>query len=363
LFSFQAQAQVLNLHGHPQKAVYASPSEWPTEEVQCWWPEATALPEEHGHFSLTSPRYAELTGPVVVSFVLKLHNLPGVADVRSEGVRDLIWDAPPTLRGGDGLFQWTGHMTFDPTLPTRWHTVHGWWAPLIDVAMYFDSGDSVSVRLIPTFYALLDATAPESSVIGNPLTSANCHPASARHPEVIWGDNFVQTTDFLPVSPIAAPYSLWMATAGYGAQGLPPAVFQQRVDLDVHNGIPGTILKSVTQDGDINTSVTFDPATLGSGSHKAAIFRTQASLDGTEEINTLLVFDAVVGAGVPPPTTCTDTTALNNGDPLPCVYPIVPPPPIWTVGTVFSTPTPTGLHFELCAALNPNDVNACHAVP
>jgi hypothetical protein len=66
---------------------------------------------------------------------------------------------------------------------------------------------------------------------------------------------------------------------------------------------------------------------------------------------------------VPPPTTCTDPLALNNGGPLPCVYPTVPPPPIWTIGTVFSTPTPTGLHFELCAALNPNDATACHAVP
>jgi hypothetical protein len=377
LFSFPAQAQIA-LHGHPQKAVYGSPAEWPTFSTpQCHWRSETVqsaaiTPLEHVHFDLNAPFYGELSGPLVVPFTVTLFHLSGqsVFGDRLYGARDVVWDAtgssvsPPLIGDPMGIVLFTGHLTLDPTLSSPWTTAHGWYGTEFQVETYFAGGDTMVNELIAPFYSVVDPTQPETPV--TPLSHeymAACIPIDATHPDIIWGVNFVQTPDYLPVAPITAPMTLWMDTAGYGAQGLPPATFQQRLDLNLHAGIPGTILKQVVQEGDIQTSITIDPAVLGAGTHKIAIFRNQQSTDGLAEVNTLFVMPITVGDSVPPPTTCTDPTALNNGGPLPCVYPTVPPPPIWTVGTVFSTPTPTGLHFELCAALNPNDATACHAVP
>jgi hypothetical protein len=324
----------------------------------------------HVHFDLTAPFDAELTGPIVVPFSVTSFMADALLVIDAlEGARDVVWDAtgtstPPLLRGSvadPNARVWTGHLTLDPTLPTRWHTDHGWWAPLLIVTEYLDSGDVITLQMIPGFHVILDASAPDTG--GSPFMSSLCAPAPPAVDGIRWGSNLVQTSEILPIGPLSSALHPYIVTQGYGTVGLSPATFQQRLDLDLHHGIPGTILFELTQDGDFNTPITIDPAILMTGPHKMALFRNQHTLDNQEEVDTLLVFTVRAADGVPPPTTCTDPLALNNGGPLPCVYPTVPPPPIWTIGTVFSTPTPTGLHFELCAALNPNDATACHAVP
>ena len=81
------------------------------------------------------------------------------------------------------------------------------------------------------------------------------------------------------------------------------------------------------------------PAVMLADRNKMGIFRSQQSVDGTEEVTTLMVITVTNGgAGGSPPTTCTDPTATNVGGPLPCVFPATPPLPSWvldgTVGTL-----------------------------
>lgn len=303
-WSLAVPAWAQTIHGHPQKAAYASPAEWPTFSTQCHWSPANDMPgmqTGHTHVDLQAPFYAELTGPVVVPFAIKLFHTDGVAFFdSSEGIRDIVFDEPgPMLGDPMGLKVYTGHLTLDPTLRTRWFTLHGGWGPIVAVTTLFSNGDFLSTRVLPSFYVTLDASADETP--SGAFYSARCNPKSSRHPDVAWGDNLVETSQFLPIAPINQPWMNVFVTAGYGGNNLPPAVFEQRVDLDLHNGVPGTILKTIAQVGDINTAAVIDPAQIGSGSHKMAFFRNQVSPDGTEEVTTLLVIDAVVGAGVPPP--------------------------------------------------------------
>jgi hypothetical protein len=225
----------------------------------------------------------------------------------------VIWDATgttvePALIGDPmGIILFTGHLTIDPTMPNRWFTTNGWWAPLLEIDTYFNGGDTMAEQVTEPFYVAVDPAAPETPSLG-PLYRSSCQPHSATHPDILWGNNFVGTSDSIPLSPLAAPWTLNVGTAGYGAQGLPSATFQLRFDLDLHNGIPGRIVQQTVQDGDINPTVTLDPSVIGPGTHKTALFRTQDSQDGTEEVSTLMVFTTTVGDAVTgPPVDCVVT--------------------------------------------------------
>ena len=55
---FPVAAQTI--HGHPQKAAYASPAEWPFLSSQCHWKVNNVL--AHTHVEVTAPVYSEWTG-------------------------------------------------------------------------------------------------------------------------------------------------------------------------------------------------------------------------------------------------------------------------------------------------------------
>lgn len=370
--SASAFAQLL--HGHPQLAAYPDPSFYPTISAQGHWaPSENPIASDptgvivfdlahgtlgnstlgHTHLDLVKcPLYAELTAPIVCNFAVKLFHSAAVAvfdPALQEGARDIVWDAgaTPTLRcDPTSLCVWTGHLTLDPALG-RWATPHGWWSPLLSVKTFFDNGDKMDTRLFASFYSMLDPTAPDTG--GHPFVESHTAPLSARHPNDVWGDNFVQAPTYLPIAPIDQPYPEHFNTAGYGGQ-LFDAVFEQRADLDLHNHVGGTLLKTVTQTGDLSADVVYDPAVLGAGVHKMAILRNQLSSEGNDAVNTLLVFDVIVGPSFPAPTTCQDATATNFGGPLPCVF---PPPPCTTCAcdATLCPPQPTdpGELFVLCA--------------
>jgi len=343
------------IHGHPQKAAYASPAEYPSIEPQCHWaPGEMPIAADptglivldlaagtlgnstlaHTHFQLIKcPLYAELDGPVTCNFAVKLFHTTGRAylvNEYQEGVRDIVWDATgtstsPALIGDPMAIKvWTGHLTLDPTLPTRWHTLRGWWSPLIKVGTFYDNGDQIDQRAFASFYSVLDPAAPDTG--GMPMVGSHCAPFSARHPNDKWGDNLVDVYGYLPLAPIDAPWPNRVGTAGYGGQ-LFNATFEQRADIDLHNHNGGTLLKTITQTGNIDVDMVLDPGVLGTGTHKVAALRNQLSSEGNDAVNTLLTFDVTVGVAPPQPTTCQDPTATNNGGPLPCVYLPPPPPP------------------------------------
>jgi hypothetical protein len=320
----------MKIHGHPQKTDYLDSTEWPTILIQSHWapaenPIAADAPPPitldlakgtlgnstlgHTHFDLTAPLYAELDGPVVCRFAIHLFHTTGQVFFTAneqEGARDLVWDAtgsatPPQMVGDPaGEKIWTGSIVLDPTLPTRWFTPHGWWSPLLNIRTFYDNGDGMSTRLIAGFFSVIDPTAPLTG--GQfPILSSRTSPGSKRHPNDRWGDNIVETNDYLPLVPIQAPWPLWFGTAGYGGQ-LFNAVFEQRLDMDLHHGNSGTLLKTITQTGDINTGVTLDPVQMGTGAHKQAIMRNQLSTEGNDAVNTLLVINVAVGP-IPDPGT------------------------------------------------------------
>src|SRR6185436_1704460 len=107
-----------------------------------------------------------------------------------------------------------------------------------------------------------------------------------------------------------------------------PGIFEYRTDFDLHNHVPGRLWQTIVGQGDIFPVTTFDPVSLGRGSHKAMLSRTQA-YQGIEQVATLLVFDLVVGDELPPPppSICQDHAASNFGGTLPCVFTTPPPPP------------------------------------
>jgi hypothetical protein len=142
---------------------------------------------------------------------------------------------------------------------------------------------------------------------------SHCDADSSRT-DAVYGVTFADYDSYLPVAPIQQPWTAGAATAGYGGVGLPQATFEQRVDLDLHNRIPGNLIATQTAFGDILRPVVFDPSVLGSGTHKVAILRNQPN--GNEQISALLVIDVAVGPGT------------TTGPPV--VPPVVPPvtPPV-----------------------------------
>lgn len=307
---------MIRLHGHPHKDAYVDPVEWPKPEAQGHWfihDGHTA----HTHIGINGPMYGEIAGPVVVPFVVKLFHVPGrIAGFYSENAHDIIWDEtgtsrPPEMIGEPhGLRTWTGRFTIDPTRESyRSASPHGWFSAALKPVTVFDDGAQTTVALYLPLFSMVDPSVPESPSDG-PVLSAQVDAQSAHpQPGEQYGTLVSIYSDYLPLDPIRAPWIGRAGMTGYGAFNLPPAGFEQRADLDLHNGIEGTLLASGSAIGGFELRAAFDPNVLQTGSHKMAIIRTQANRD--EQAMSLLVFDVPVGE---PPY-----------DPSP--LPVTPPPP------------------------------------
>ena len=113
------------IHGHPQKAAYASPAEWVEVDGQGWLGDPDPVLAAHVHNVPKFPLYMEVHdwSTIEVPFTLKAHNLAGTIQMfTGEHVRSVRWDATgtsetPVMRGDpNGLLQWTGVATVDLTL-------------------------------------------------------------------------------------------------------------------------------------------------------------------------------------------------------------------------------------------------------
>ncbi len=164
---------------------------------------------------------------------------------------------------------------------------------------------------------------------------------------------------------------------------------EMRVDMDLHNGNAGRVIDGLPA-GCTGTGV-LHPDLIGTGKHSVTLIWnartgsgvpiTRYDANGTssaglsapnESAWALYGFNVEVGPGFPQPTTCQDPNAPNFGGPLPCQPPVIVPPvcvppavlqngvrvtppvTVWSVGTVFSHPTTTGVQFELCPGSDPN---------
>lgn len=343
------------IHGHPQKAAYATAAERPTRSGQCHLTDAgapidVATPlSSHLHVDLVQfPEAAELFSAWVQKFAITLHNVAGsVGQVFGNMVRDLVWDEtgtstmPPFVGVPHGDVVKTGHFTVDPTIPliTAWGTIdtersappRGWFAVGLVARAWMDNGDFVEATTGDSAYSVMDPTAPERSArAGGMITNVQCVGTFA---DLVKGTQFgtavAEYQGNLPIAPIFAPWTVLAFPYNYSADlTLPIGTFEQRFDLDFHHGMPGTIVRSMPLDGNHSFTpmpIVFDPARMGTGDHRTAQIWTQPS--SGKQLSALLVTTVTVGAGVPPPpATCQDPTATNVGGPLPCVFPVVVPP-------------------------------------
>lgn len=368
------------IHGHPQKAAYASPAEWLTPSGQCHWtqqgaPLDIAGPQSsHIHLDLTHPYGAEVTAPFVAPFALTLHHTAGVVgNVFGLLIRDITWDATgtterPAMVGdptGDRVF--TGHLTVDPVTPVmgadgqvdplRSPPPRGWFSVSLVARVYFDSGDLLEAGVYTSLYSTRDPSAPERPArASGHIFNIQCAPFSARLDDPRgsqFGTAVSEYSDWLPVAPIQTP---WIAPGflyNYAADpSLPIGSFEQRLDANFHLSIPGLIVRPpVALNGNQSFAtipITFDPAVMGTGAHKTLLAWTQPR--GVEQLSALVVWPVTVGPGVPPPTLCTDPTATNVGGPLPCTFP--PPVTSWTTFPALFQRFGVADRYRLCVTVD-----------
>lgn len=249
-----AQEPVFTLHGHPQKAAYASEAEWPTVDTQCHWlpqntpPDPTTSLLGHVHLALTAPLYAEVGGPVTVPFTLKLFQLAGaIQSIGGATVDNIVFDGPatvtsfdpatgamatlstvpgsgtstPTIAHGDPspwhLIVETGHLTIDPAqaagTPNAW-PAKGWAEAGPRLVVHFDNSNDLWMMTGWSFYSVLDPAAPQTgydddqqSVVSQCLT----YPVSGKS----IGAAITSVDSYLPLAPISQPYPLSIHSYGY----------------------------------------------------------------------------------------------------------------------------------------------------
>jgi len=339
------------IHQHPQKAAYAGPEEWPSHEAQMHWPDQNSVVACHVHVGVKFPSYAEIPtlAPIEVPFKLQLHNCDGALGAFwGDYFAAVLWDdtaatgglTMPVMQGDPaGLKEWTGKVILDfsdreSDLLHIYHFPGRGWKPVpFRTRLVMANGDTVDTAIWDSVYSMLDPTAPETPAPeqGRPgvTLSARVDVISART-STNFGEMITEINDYLPLLPITDTWPTIINVYNYTSSTpdrLTHGVFEQRFNMDLHNGVQGAITDtSVANVQGFLRPVYFDPVVLGGiGTHKVGEFWTQMATDPgngvTETIKSVLAFDVTVGDGPIVSTTCTDPTAKNFGGVLPCIVP------------------------------------------
>jgi len=349
LCAVSASAQPI--FGHPQLGAYGSPADWPVVDSQCWINDPDPIMAGHIHVVPKGNAYATIFdyGTYSVAFTLKAHHIAGtIGMVSGEHIRSIVWDATgttqqPVLKGDPmGLVEWSGVATIDHTLGDDGFLhiyqfpQHGWAEDRIFTRTNLDNGDTLDVVAVWPVYSLIDPSVPEKPAAeqGRPGVHHRTSCVLWRNNQALTGETITEISDYLPLLPIFAPWTTIFNGYNYTAPAgvtFPDQVFEQRLDPDLHHGIPGTIQQhqviGPNQNKQFLGPMVFDPVAMGAGAHKEMAVWTQPL--GTEAVSAVIVVPVTVGAGVPPPPAlCTDPNAPNIGQPLPCLPPIVVPPAV-----------------------------------
>lgn len=362
LWSIPASAQPIR--GHPQKAAYASPSEWPELfDGQMHWPKFDGIQSEHcAHIIPKWPQGAELADQsFTVTFTLKLFHCDAwLTGFYGEGFRDVKLDGAVIPFKGDPtkLITLTGSATFDPLLPAfgRFHHPHGWTNPRLEASFVFANGDVGYHDFMMSYFSVSDLSETEALPPGNfgPIISIRntMFPVSGTN----FGNMVLEVEDWLPLLPIKAPWFFRVSAYNYTSTApcCPNGLLEQRRDMDFHGGIPGTVVLSEPHDqlGVSAKTMVLDPATTTQGTHKDGLF--WKSTFNNETVAALLVVTWTAGdSGTPLPQLCTDPKATNVGQPLPCIYPL-PPMCSWNlIATGIRVNSCDAKRMQLCATSDP----------
>jgi len=353
ILMLSAVASAQPIHGHPQKAAYASPSEYPTGSAQFHWriqadgrtvPDTTCTENlddlrtcAHLHADLKGPLYREMNAgeSFAGNMSITLHHFPGcvfLADVKFDkgaAATDVIWDATgssqrPVMCGEfDTDHTYTG--SFSVPMSDR---VKGWWGVMFDVRAHLNDGTDAYAAPLMSIWSTQNPTGDGIAEAPLPIFGALTGIGLIGTPfeDIHYGQLVVEYGGMIPLAPINQPWEALAAWYSYDGRGLPPTTSQVRRDLDLHHSEPGVVLLNTTQIPDFSTNVTFDPRGVAVGPHKFALVRQISDTVNNLQLAALFVTTIQFGEGAgDPPPTCTDPTATNFGGPLPCVYP--PPPP------------------------------------
>jgi len=295
---------------------------------QCHWLQPNGM-LGHTHIDLDTINRPQVNGTLRVNFVVTLFHTDApvtqiyAGNAKTNDAFDWVWDdtgtsAPPLMIGDPmGVRTWSGHFRMTPAYP------HGWqW---VSMSVYTRFADRTTVVILnEPIYATANLNAPE----GDASPAAQRAQAICRvspdpaHPELSYGEQTAQFDGPLPRFTMSQLVPMTGSTYGYGARGLPFAVADFRLDMDLHHGVNGTLLYTAQEsvDGLIHAPMNFDPALMGPGEHKLAIRRTE--INGPETSAVLLVTHVTIDPNAPPPV-----DPPSPPSPPPSSPPSPPPPP------------------------------------
>jgi hypothetical protein len=334
LFALQhavvADAQVI--HGHPQKAAYGSPAEYPFLEFQGHWEPGSGMAFStdpllsealaHSHVGCDWPIYAELTNaPITLACRQILFHTAGYVEILQADLESaLSWDAPPTFQGDPmGVVTNFFHLTLDPLVGYRngyWQcpygmNPHGWTCLSAVIRTRYNTGALMDMRGSVPVWSNVDPTVAE---IPEPIPMLLRNEVSAVSPADpagagIWGAVRIEVRNLIPLAPIDHPWTLHVEAYNYANRPeLPNGQLFACWDMDLHNGI--ACVRPITPTSDPSgegVDVVLDPSTQAAGAHKVALVWAEATGDGNavfapqEELSGLLVLPVTVGTAVPPP--------------------------------------------------------------
>lgn len=326
----------MKIHGHPQKAEYATDgSDWPMPEAQGWWPEHDPIEAGHLHLGVKFPLWAEITdmSQIVCPFTLKLHDVAGViGSFTGKHIKSILWNdtgssTPPVMRSTDpGLNEWSGKLTLDWTLGEQpwigdFFPKHGWYGTLFTARALFDNGDLLETQLVVSFFSVLDTSVPEvpasqqghpGVVISSRVTVSNQTIPDNISAKTLGGTSFgvmvSEVNDWWPLLPFDLDWPTVVNFYNYTSNTpLPDGLFEQIMDANLHGTPPsippnhGTTLFTVPAGvlGIPNMPLTLKPAAMGAGNHKN-LLRWRQERNG-ESLSSVLSLPLTIGPGVPPP--------------------------------------------------------------
>jgi hypothetical protein len=340
----------LKLHGHPQLLTYPDQTQWIKPSFQGHFGRGAdgnnPITSGHVHVEPLFPCYAEIgAGSIEVPFTLQLHHFHGqIRGFFGEHIQKVVWEQtgtttmPAMVGDPEGDLLWNGVATYDITRASNGDDrfvakAPGWGYSRFSARAYFGEVPNDNWRAdvagwVP-FYSIINPQLPE--VPSQPGGSRGILSTRVDYSSPISGPSGFGTLvneiqDFMPVQPISAP---WLSKYnGYNYTGSLPTTgaFEQRRDVDFHHGNPGITEALVLADRQgVARTITLDPLALGNGLHKEAFIwrQTAGNADPAqiEHVWSLLTFPVTAGASTPPmPELCNDHTAINFGQPLPCVY-------------------------------------------
>ena len=321
-----------------------------TISAQCHWisPDLNlaANGPSHTHNDITVPTgiLRTTSAPFAVPIAITLFQTRGsVVSVSGDLISNIVFDNGVTLPlagNPTGVVTYTGIATVDPSLGIASGRVpqHGWYQiGLSSRTNYANTDVLINMLDVPAF-SVVDTTVPQLQESGaNAIrTATRCKIGSHldNFSEALWATQLTEVVSvLLPSAPLtpSAPWTGKVLNYNYPAQAglLPPGTFRVFLDPDLHNGMTGTELLSVTEGPDVFVSL---PGTIPAGAHKVQLNFSKPTFDGLEDLNSILVFGiTVVDDGTlppPPPAEVCGDGVDNDGDGQVdegCV--VVPPPP------------------------------------